>query len=80
MAGEHPAAIPVQVSQAARRCACGHCWAGPGQPCAGTTIGCHLARYLRAHRRGLITDQDLATVIYAAGDAPTPAAIVPGTA
>jgi hypothetical protein len=31
---------------------CGFCWAEPGAACAEQ--GQHLARYLRAHRRGLI--------------------------
>jgi hypothetical protein len=31
---------------------CGFCWAAPGTACASD--GQHLARYLRAYRRGLI--------------------------
>lgn len=39
---------------------CGFCWAAPGAACAED--GQHLARYLRAYRRGLI-DRDAVTAI-----------------
>jgi hypothetical protein len=39
---------------------CGFCWAAPGAPCAEE--GQHLARYLRAFRRGLIGRDDMTTV------------------
>ena len=35
------------------RVPCGFCWAPPGTACAAE--GQHLARYLRAYRRGLIS-------------------------
>jgi len=37
---------------------CGFCWAAPGTPCGDD--GQHLARYLRACRRGLIGREALA--------------------
>jgi hypothetical protein len=39
---------------------CGFCWAPPGALCADG--GQHLARYLRAHRRGLIGRDDMKAV------------------
>jgi hypothetical protein len=39
---------------------CGFCWAAPGTPCGGE--GQHLARYLRAYRRGLI-GRDVITAV-----------------
>jgi hypothetical protein len=39
---------------------CGFCWAAPGTAC--TDEGQHLARYLRADRRGLI-DRDAMTAV-----------------
>jgi hypothetical protein len=39
---------------------CGFCWAEPGTAC--TLEGQHLARYLRAHRRGLIGRDELTSV------------------
>jgi hypothetical protein len=39
---------------------CGFCWAAPGTACAEE--GQHLARYLRAYRRGLI-GKDVVTAI-----------------
>ena len=39
---------------------CGFCWAAPGTDCTGQ--GQHLARYLRAHRKGLIGKQDMAAM------------------
>jgi len=39
---------------------CGFCWARPGTACTGD--GHHLARYIRAYRRGLISKQAMATV------------------
>ena len=39
---------------------CGFCWARPGMPCGEE--GLHLARYVRAYRRGLLSQKDLAGV------------------
>lgn len=39
---------------------CGFCWAAPGTPCGED--GQHLARYLRASRRGLIGREALAAL------------------
>jgi hypothetical protein len=36
---------------------CGFCWARPGVACGEG--GLHLARYLRAYRRGLLSQQEL---------------------
>jgi len=61
-----PETIPQTppAAQSARRCPCPQCWAQPGCPCtvAGPP-GDHLARYLRAERRGLISRAELAAVI-----------------
>jgi hypothetical protein len=62
----------------ARLCQCGQCWAGPGQQCADAReIGDHLARYVRAYRRGLISVQDLQAVMGTAGEGCTPATMIP---
>jgi hypothetical protein len=39
---------------------CGFCWARPGQACGEE--GLHLARYVRAYRRGLLGQKDLAAI------------------
>jgi hypothetical protein len=39
---------------------CGFCWAAPAAAC--TDEGQHLARYLRAYRRGLIGQEVMASV------------------
>jgi hypothetical protein len=39
---------------------CGFCWARPGVVCGAE--GLHLARYVRAYRRGLLGQQDLAAI------------------
>jgi len=39
---------------------CGFCWAPPGIACTGH--GQHLARYLRAYRRGLINREAMTAV------------------
>jgi len=43
----------VELAVLALRVPCGFCWAPPGTTCAEE--GQHLARYLRAYRRGLIS-------------------------
>ena len=48
-------------ADAARLCNCGACWAEPGMAC--TRNGDHLARYCRAWRRGLVSDEALGEVI-----------------
>jgi hypothetical protein len=55
----------------ARTASCGYCRARPHQPCVagGSGMeGCHVARFVRAARRGLITPADLDLVLAAAGD------------
>jgi hypothetical protein len=39
---------------------CGFCWAAPGTPCGDD--GMHLARYVRAYRRGLVSRDELAVI------------------
>jgi hypothetical protein len=53
MTGAERTALALMVS-------CGFCWAAPGTACA--VDGQHLARYLRAYRRGLIGRADLTAV------------------
>jgi hypothetical protein len=53
MTGAERTALALRVS-------CGFCWAAPGTAC--TDRGQHLARYLRAYRRGLIGRSDLAAI------------------
>ena len=43
----------AEITARAVRVPCGFCWAPPGTPCAPE--GLHLARYLRAYPRGLIS-------------------------
>jgi hypothetical protein len=45
----------AEITALAVRVPCGFCWAPPGTPCAEQ--GQHLARYLRAHQRGLISKE-----------------------
>ena len=53
MTGAERAAVALMVS-------CGFCWASPGTACGSE--GLHLARYLRAYRRGLISREMLAII------------------
>jgi hypothetical protein len=39
---------------------CGFCWARPGVACGKE--GLHLARYVRAYRRGVLGQKDLAEI------------------
>src|SRR5260370_31977766 len=59
--GQLPRPVHTLAEQGARRVTCGFCWQAPGEPC--TAGGFHLARFLRAHRRGLITRAELVTVL-----------------
>ncbi len=43
----------AEIAALAVRVPCGFCWAPPGTPCGED--GLHLARYLRAYRRGLVS-------------------------
>jgi len=40
---------------------CGQCWRVPAEPC--TPDGDHLARWLRAERRGVVTRAELAAAV-----------------
>ena len=72
-----PSRSPHEISEDARHASCGQCWQQPGPPC--TASGDHLARYLRAERRGLITREDLAAVL-AGLDVIAAHVIIPGGA
>ena len=50
----------VERAAAALMASCGFCWARPGDACA--EAGLHLARYVRAYRKGLISQEELAVV------------------
>ncbi|HET9974019.1 MAG TPA: hypothetical protein VFQ68_37705 [Streptosporangiaceae bacterium] len=54
---------------------CITCWPAPGEPCDAD--GVHLARFARARRRGAVSGPDMAVVLEAAPDVPTPAAVIP---
>ena len=45
-------------------CGDGDCWARPGRPCS-CAPAVHLARYQRAHRRGLLSAEDMTIVVAA---------------
>jgi hypothetical protein len=53
MTGAQRVAVALMVS-------CGFCWAKPGSACGQD--GLHLARYVRAYRRGLISQEELAAI------------------
>ena len=53
MTGAERAAAALMVS-------CGFCWARPGAVCGAE--GLHLARFVRAYRRGLISQEELAAI------------------
>jgi hypothetical protein len=53
MTGTERAAVALMTT-------CGFCWARPGVACGGD--GLHLARYVRAYRRGLISREELAVI------------------
>jgi hypothetical protein len=54
----------VQAVPAVRLANCPQCWRRPGRPCTVSgPPGDHLARYQRAERRGLITRDELASVV-----------------
>jgi hypothetical protein len=53
MTGAERTAVALMIS-------CGFCWATPGTACSGR--GQHLARYLRAYRRGLLARDELTVI------------------
>jgi hypothetical protein len=65
-----------EICELALMCPCGECWQVPGVPCVTDPEGSHLARWLRAERRGLISSADLAAVA-ATLEVIAPAVIVP---
>ncbi len=50
------------IEQGAGLVSCGHCWTRGGTACDGAN-GYHLARFMRAERKGLITRGELAGVV-----------------
>jgi hypothetical protein len=55
-----------EICEITRQVNCGHCWAVPGKPCVSGengAEGCHVARFGRAMRRGLISGPDLIAVL-----------------
>lgn len=59
------------ICELARLANCGHCWAPSQHPCAvgrDGTEGYHLARFVRAARRGLISAADFDAVLAVAGE------------
>lgn len=56
--------IPQTAAELVRLANCPQCWQRPGRPCTITgPAGDHLARYMRAERRGLISREDLAAAV-----------------
>jgi hypothetical protein len=53
MTGAERTAVALMIS-------CGFCWAAPGTACSGS--GQHLARYLRAYRRGILGQDQLTAI------------------
>jgi hypothetical protein len=61
---EEPPRATVAVTDLVRMANCPQCWQRPGRPCTITgTPGDHLARWMRAERRGLIGRSDLAAAV-----------------
>ena len=59
-----PRTLHALAEQGARLVHCGQCWQRPGRPCTVSgPAGDHLARYMRAERKGLITRAELAAVV-----------------
>jgi hypothetical protein len=54
---------------------CGWCWARPGIPCSGG--GTHLARFQRAHRRGVLSAADMTALLAAVIVSEVPAIVAP---
>jgi hypothetical protein len=52
---------PAEIRDGVRAANCGHCWQRPGPAC--TAEGDHLARWLRAERRGMISRTELAAAL-----------------
>jgi hypothetical protein len=50
----------AERAAAALLVSCGFCWARPGAACGQD--GLHLARFVRAYRRGLISQKELAAI------------------
>jgi hypothetical protein len=78
--------VPVRnvasLCDLARLAYCGHCLAGPHQPCNGVGDGrlggAHLARFARAARCGLIRGPEFSLVLALAGDTFTSGTVIGG--
>ena len=57
-----PRTLHALIQQGAAMVPCGVCWQDRGRACDGRN-GYHLARFERAHRRGLITRAELVGVV-----------------
>jgi hypothetical protein len=58
------AATAAEPAGTARLVLCPQCWQRPGRPCTITgPAGDHLARWLEAERRGVITRDQLVAVV-----------------
>ena len=58
------AATAAELADAALLVLCPLCWQRPGRPCTITgPAGDHVARWLEAERRGVITRDQLAAVV-----------------
>lgn len=62
---ETAARDPLPAAERVRQAQCGQCWSPSGTPCQRHPRGEHLARYMRAERRGLISRAELVTVVAA---------------
>jgi hypothetical protein len=61
---QRPRTLHALIEQGARLVPCGHCWQRGGRPCTVSgPDGYHLARFMRAERRGLLTRVELARVV-----------------
>jgi hypothetical protein len=73
---QKPRTLHALIEQGARLVPCGHCGRGPGVFCLAP-YGCyHLARFAEGRHRGLITANEMATVIQTAGDVFTAATLI----
>jgi hypothetical protein len=70
-----PRTLHALCEQAARLIPCEHCGQRPSRACQ-RPAGFHLARFAQARRRGLLTADEMAMVIWAAGDVFTAATII----
>lgn len=53
----------AEIIAAAVLADCGECWPGSGNPCAVPGGGVHLARIARAYRKGVLSSEDVDSVM-----------------